>query len=128
MPKCAKLKWRIPGIFFRPPSGATPAKFVRLQMFKRERSKPLVFIAVGPLIRGGAVMRPETNHLSKLAYSIAEACEASSLGRTTIYSHIAAGRLRVRRVGGRTIIPAENLRAFITGNSNEEASDAASER
>ena len=51
----------------------------------------------------------------KLGYSIREACQASSLGRTTIYSHIAAGRLRVTRVGGRTIIPAENLHALIAG-------------
>lgn len=52
----------------------------------------------------------------KLGYSIREACQASSLGRTTIYNHIAAGRLRVTRVGGRTIIPAENLRALIAGD------------
>lgn len=57
----------------------------------------------------------------KLGYSIREACQASSLGRTTIYNHIASGRLRVTRVGGRTIIPADNLRALITG---EVAADA----
>lgn len=51
----------------------------------------------------------------KIAYSIKEACKASSLGRTTIYSHIAAGRLRVTRVGGRTIIPADSLHALIAG-------------
>ncbi|WP_374552325.1 helix-turn-helix domain-containing protein [Sphingobium yanoikuyae] len=52
---------------------------------------------------------------AKLAYSIREACLASSLGRTTIYNHIAAGRLRVTRVGGRTLIPAEALNALIAG-------------
>lgn len=52
----------------------------------------------------------------KLGYSIAEACAASSLGRTTLYSHIAAGRLQVVRVGGRTIVPVENLRALIGGS------------
>lgn len=51
----------------------------------------------------------------KIAYSIREACQASSLGRTTLYGHIQAGRLRAVRVGGRTIIPAESLRALITG-------------
>lgn len=51
----------------------------------------------------------------KLGYSIREACQASSLGRTTIYSHIASGRLRVTRVGGRTIVPAEALNALIAG-------------
>lgn len=53
----------------------------------------------------------------KIAYSIKEACEATTLGRTTLYSHIAAGRLIARRIGGRTIIPAESLRAFIAGEA-----------
>jgi len=51
----------------------------------------------------------------KIAYSIKEAAKASSLGRTSIYNHIAAGRLRVVRIGGRTIIPAESLHALISG-------------
>lgn len=55
--------------------------------------------------------------LFKVGFSIREACEATSLGRTTIYKHIAAGRLRVTRVGGRTIIPAESLHALIAGEA-----------
>lgn len=51
----------------------------------------------------------------KLAFSIKEACAASSLGRTTIYAHIASGRLRAIRIGGRTLIPASSLRALIEG-------------
>lgn len=51
----------------------------------------------------------------KLAYSIKEACEASSLGKTSIWNHISAGRLRAIRVGGRTLIPAESLYALING-------------
>lgn len=51
----------------------------------------------------------------KLAYSIREACAASSLSRTTLYSHIASGRLRAVRIGGRTIIPSEALSALING-------------
>lgn len=49
----------------------------------------------------------------KLGYSIREACDATSIGKTTLYSHIAAGRLRTVRVGGRTIIPAEALRSLL---------------
>lgn len=52
-----------------------------------------------------------------LAYSIKEACAASSLGRTSIYAHIAAGRLRAVRVGGRTIIPADSLHALLNGEA-----------
>lgn len=51
----------------------------------------------------------------KIGYSIREACQASSLGRTTIYNHIANGRLRAVRIGGRTIIPAEALQALVAG-------------
>ncbi len=53
----------------------------------------------------------------KLAYSINEGCNASSLSRTKIYSLIAQGRLHVVRVGGRTLIPADSLRGLITGEA-----------
>ena len=54
----------------------------------------------------------EKHHTEKLSYSVREACQVSSLGKTTIYAHIAAGRLRAIRVGGRTLIPADSLRAL----------------
>lgn len=60
-------------------------------------------------------MTTASSHLPKIGFSIREACHATSLGRTTIYNHIAAGRLRAVRVGGRTIIPADALRALIEG-------------
>jgi excisionase family DNA binding protein len=53
----------------------------------------------------------------KIGYSIKEACRASSLGRTTLYAHIAANRLKAVRIGGRTIIPAESLHALIAGEA-----------
>ena len=53
----------------------------------------------------------------KIAYSIKEACVASSLGRTTIYSHIQTGRLRTVLIGGRRLIPAEALKALIEGDT-----------
>ena len=55
---------------------------------------------------------------TKLAYSIKEACAATSLGRTSIYAHIAAGRLRAVRVLGRTLIPADSLEALIAGEAS----------
>jgi excisionase family DNA binding protein len=58
-----------------------------------------------------------TTYIHKLAYSIREACEASSLGRTTIYALIGAGKLQAVRIGGRTVIPAESLNALIRGES-----------
>ena len=58
-----------------------------------------------------------TTHIHKLAYSIREACEASSLGKTNIYALIGAGKLQAVRIGGRTVIPAESLNALIRGES-----------
>lgn len=60
-------------------------------------------------------MPSEKPDLPKIAYSIREACQVTSLGRTTIYNHIAAGRLCAKRIGGRVVIPAESLRALIEG-------------
>ncbi|WP_353199372.1 helix-turn-helix domain-containing protein [Sandarakinorhabdus sp.] len=59
------------------------------------------------------------NNPHPLAYSIKDACSASSLGRTTLYSHIAAGRLKAIRVGGRTLIPAESLHTLLSGEAAE---------
>lgn len=53
----------------------------------------------------------------KIAYSIKEACEATSLGRTTLYKYIAEGRLKAIRIGGRTVIPAGGLQALISGEA-----------
>ena len=62
-------------------------------------------------------MQTDKPDIPKLAYSVREACRASSLGRTTLYTHISAGRLVARRIGGRTIIPAESLNALIAGKA-----------
>lgn len=50
---------------------------------------------------------------NKLAYSIKEACSASSLGRTTLYAHIKSGRLKTVKVGGRTLIPVASLESLL---------------
>ena len=65
----------------------------------------------------GDPMQPVKLDTPKLAYSIREACAASSLGRTNLYSQISSGRLRAVRVGGRTLIPAESLHALIAGEA-----------
>lgn len=55
------------------------------------------------------------DELQPLAYSIDQACHVSSIGRTRIYSLIKEGKLRARKIGKRTLIPAESLRALIEG-------------
>ena len=49
----------------------------------------------------------------KLAFTIAEACHAVGLGRSKIYELIGQGRLETRKIGSRTIIPADSLRKLV---------------
>lgn len=55
--------------------------------------------------------------IEPLAYSINEACRVSSLGRTRLYQLIGEGRLEVRKIGKRTLIPAASLKALIAGEA-----------
>ena len=48
-----------------------------------------------------------------LAYPIKDACAAVGIGRTKLYALISAGQLEARQCGGRTLIPADSLRAFL---------------
>ncbi len=58
-----------------------------------------------------------THELQPLAYSIADAARVSSIGRTRLYALISEGRLKARKIGKRTLIPAESLRALIAGEA-----------
>ena len=59
----------------------------------------------------------DNSYTRPLAYSVKDACSVSSLGRTTLYAHINAGRLRAIRVGGRRLIPAESLHTLLNGET-----------
>lgn len=45
----------------------------------------------------------------KLAYGIADAVQATSVGRSFLYEEIRAGRLKTFKVGTRTLISANDL-------------------
>ena len=49
----------------------------------------------------------------KLAYSPDEFADSTGLGRTTVYAEIKAMRLKARKVGTRTVITAEDARAYL---------------
>lgn len=51
--------------------------------------------------------------ISREALSISEVCNATNLGRTKIFAAIAAGHLKARKFGSRTIVLTDDLRAFL---------------
>jgi hypothetical protein len=63
--------------------------------------------------------------LSNLAYSIGELADKGPIRRSSIYNQIAAGRLRARKIGRRTIILDEDWRAFLAGTPIVEPAKAA---
>lgn len=63
--------------------------------------------------------------VEKLAYSIEEAAQAASLGRSSIYEEIRASRLRATKVGRRTIIAVDDLRAWLAAMPAAKTQQAA---
>ena len=53
------------------------------------------------------------NNSTKLAYSIKEACHALSVGRTNLYKLIKQGKITARKLGTRTVILADDLKAYL---------------
>ncbi len=49
----------------------------------------------------------------KLSFSINGACDEINCGRTKIYQEIAAGNIKARKLGKRTIILADDLQAYL---------------
>ena len=50
------------------------------------------------------------------AYSITEVGALTSLSRATLYRLEKAGKLRVVKVGGRMLVPADSLRKLLEGD------------
>jgi hypothetical protein len=72
--------------------------------------------------RAAAAERP-TPPMEKLAFTIAEAAQVSSLGQTSIYKAIREKKLRCRKYGTRSIITRPDLTSFLDGlpDENEKA-------
>jgi hypothetical protein len=64
-------------------------------------------------------------NLTPISVSIADAVRMSGLGRTSIYAAIAAGKLKVRKSGRRTIVETSALRKFIEELPESGSQDAA---
>ena len=59
--------------------------------------------------------------LPKLAYSIAELVQATSLSRTTIYNEIKAGNLRVSHVGDRPLVEITEAQRWLASKRQRAA-------
>ena len=66
-----------------------------------------------------------TNPPNRLAYSIPQAVEATSIGRSLIYKQIKAGNLNTFKIGTRTLIAAEDLVAWLEQHKTGHSDDAA---
>lgn len=55
-----------------------------------------------------------TSHM-RVAFTVPEAAKMTGFGQTTIYAEIKTGKLRARKLGARTFITIEDLRAWLGG-------------
>lgn len=55
---------------------------------------------------------PRTSACDRLAYSVDEACQLLSIGRTSLYELAKRDELRLIKIAGRTLVPAANWSAL----------------
>lgn len=53
------------------------------------------------------------HRLIPLTHTMTDASSVTGLSRSTLYRHAAAGKLRLVKVGGRTLVDAASLRALV---------------
>ena len=58
-------------------------------------------------------LAPAPPPIAKLAYTVDEAADVTSIGRTSLYADHAAGLIEMRKRGSRTIILADELRRYL---------------
>ena len=56
---------------------------------------------------------PQPVGADPITYGLKDSADASGLSISTLYRHAKAGRLRLVRVGGRTLVVAASLRALL---------------
>ena len=64
---------------------------------------------------------PQEFGLTKAAYSVQEALDVLSIGRTTAYSLVKEGKLKATRLGSKTLFLAVDLADFLTSLQSGEA-------
>lgn len=66
-------------------------------------------------LSGASMAKPieQTSPFEVIAFRIPDAVKASGLSRSTIYELAAAGKLKLSRIGGRTLVPRAELERLI---------------
>ncbi len=52
-----------------------------------------------------------------ISYTILDACKVTGLGKSKLYELASAGKIRLVKVGRRSLIPATDLRNLVEGES-----------
>jgi len=71
----------------------------------------------------------DAQELNKVCYSLEEACHVLSIGRSTLYEEVKAGRLQAKMVGRRKVFTREALERWAAdlpkaGNYGESSRDS----
>jgi excisionase family DNA binding protein len=61
------------------------------------------------------------NMIEPLAVAIPEAARLSGCGRSTLYAEISKGKLKIRKVGRRTIVAMDDLKTWLASKTGEAA-------
>ena len=60
---------------------------------------------------------PPPELATAISYTIPDACAVTGIGTTKLYSLVSEGRIRLVKVGRRSLIPAADLRTLIEGDA-----------
>lgn len=71
----------------------------------------------GQIQHGAVVIKPMLPFAQRLTCTVAEACEATGLGRTKIYELIGDGRVTTTTVGRRRLVIVQSLLALVGVNA-----------
>jgi predicted DNA-binding transcriptional regulator AlpA len=69
--------------------------------------------------------RSLASYETRFAFTLREKAELSSIGRSTIYAAIARGDLKMRKLGGRSVVLAQDARAWLEGTAPADARSGA---
>ena len=82
--------------------------------------EPFNFVSTVPEFAATTGIFPLVARASRLAYSIAGLAAETGLSRTTIYEEVKKGRLRITKVGRRSIVTDDDAHAWLHSLAENE--------